>query len=417
MQWFKTKYPGIRYRQHSTRKHGIQPDRYYVLTYKHDGKTRTEALGWASEGMNLEKAVEAMAEIKANRRAGTGPETLTEKRRLMLERKAAEQAEKDRLEAERKAAEQAEAERQRQEQEGRFVNVFAMYLESGNYKKSLRGEETIIRIWAMPIIGQKHLKEITPFDLERIRSKMIREGRAIRSVQYLLAVIRQVFNFAIGRGLFTGQVPTKAVKVKLPDNRRTRILSATEAERLLQALQERSLTVYRMALLSLHSAMRLGEITGLTWQCVSIENRQLLLLDTKNGTSRTVFMTDTVARMFSEMERGEPSELVFPSKTKSQIAFLSKTFGRVIDDLGLNAGVTDRRMKLVFHSLRHSCASHLAMSRVDLQTIQNILGHKTLAMTSRYSHLTNGHIQEAIGKLDGVFAPKQEKVVALKRAG
>ena len=44
-QWHKTDFKGIRYRKHPTRKHGVQADRYYVLTYKLDGKTKTEAVG------------------------------------------------------------------------------------------------------------------------------------------------------------------------------------------------------------------------------------------------------------------------------------------------------------------------------------------------------------------------------------
>jgi len=42
--------PGIRVRQHPTRKHGVKADRYFVLRYVANGKHRQEALGWASEG-------------------------------------------------------------------------------------------------------------------------------------------------------------------------------------------------------------------------------------------------------------------------------------------------------------------------------------------------------------------------------
>ena len=59
---------GIRYREHPSRKHGLKPDRYYVLRYIVDGVRRQEALGWASEGVTLEKARIELSRLKeANR--------------------------------------------------------------------------------------------------------------------------------------------------------------------------------------------------------------------------------------------------------------------------------------------------------------------------------------------------------------
>ena len=84
----------------------------------------------------------------------------------------------------------------------------------------------------------------------------------------------------------------------------------------------------------------------------------------------------------------------------------------------LNDGVEDRRMKVVFHTLRHSCASQLAMSGADLPTIQAVLGHKSLAMTERYSHLSNQHIKNAIDRLqDAMNLIKAEVIPITGRAG
>ncbi len=54
-EWIKLE-QGIRARKHPTRKHGVKPDIYFVLRFTVDGKQVQEALGWASEGMTLEKA-------------------------------------------------------------------------------------------------------------------------------------------------------------------------------------------------------------------------------------------------------------------------------------------------------------------------------------------------------------------------
>lgn len=79
--WIKTKYPGVRYREHATRKHGVQPARYYyTIVYKLDGKTREEGIGWASEGVKPAECAELLAKLKKQRKEGSGPRTLAEAR-------------------------------------------------------------------------------------------------------------------------------------------------------------------------------------------------------------------------------------------------------------------------------------------------------------------------------------------------
>lgn len=63
---------------------------------------------------------------------------------------------------------------------------------------------------------------------------------------------------------------------------------------------------------------------------------------------------------------------------------------------------------LRFHDLRHDCGSRLAMAGVDLRTLQEILGHKTLAMTLRYAHLSPEHRLRAVRHLDEEVVPIAE---------
>mgnify|MGYP000971734166 FL=1 len=81
-QWIKTKSVGVRYRQHPTRKHGVNFDRYFTIRYKVNGLEKSEGLGWASEGWTEKKAAAILAELKANQTMGLGPATLTEKREI-----------------------------------------------------------------------------------------------------------------------------------------------------------------------------------------------------------------------------------------------------------------------------------------------------------------------------------------------
>ena len=68
--------PGVRYRKHASRKHGVRLDRYYTLRFSIAGKQVEEALGWASEGWTVEKAQEKLAELRKAKRTGQGPATL-----------------------------------------------------------------------------------------------------------------------------------------------------------------------------------------------------------------------------------------------------------------------------------------------------------------------------------------------------
>ncbi len=55
-KWRTTKYPGVRFREHATRRHGVVKDRYFSIRYQRDGRRQEKALGWASEGWTAEKA-------------------------------------------------------------------------------------------------------------------------------------------------------------------------------------------------------------------------------------------------------------------------------------------------------------------------------------------------------------------------
>jgi integrase len=75
--------------------------------------------------------------------------------------------------------------------------------------------------------------------------------------------------------------------------------------------------------------------------------------------------------------------------------------------LGFNEEIIDRRDKIVFHSLRHTFCSWLANGGCDLYVIQKLAGHKTLSVTERYSHLSNGKLQNAIKSLQDNFQKAQ----------
>src|SRR5512139_4259874 len=96
-QWNNTQYTGVRYREHPSRKHARKSDRYFAIRYKVNGKPKEEALGWASEGWNAEKAHIERSGLRKAHNLGEGPQTLREKRSLENEKREQAEAEKKRI--------------------------------------------------------------------------------------------------------------------------------------------------------------------------------------------------------------------------------------------------------------------------------------------------------------------------------
>lgn len=90
---------GIRYREHPTRKHGRQPDRYYTAVYWWQGKTCSEGIGWASEKWTPTKCLNLLARIKENQATGQGPCPLAELREQSKAEREARQQESERQDA------------------------------------------------------------------------------------------------------------------------------------------------------------------------------------------------------------------------------------------------------------------------------------------------------------------------------
>ncbi len=279
------------------------------------------------------------------------------------------------------------------------------YAKTNKKEKTYKLEKTFFNLWILPVIGNKTLNNISPLDLEKIKKEMIKNNRSPRTIEYALAVIRQVFNKAIEWGIYNGVNPVSKVKKPKKDNRRIRFLTKEEADLLLKELKKRSCQVYEMAYLSLYTGMRFGEIASLTWQDIDFKNGIITIKDPKNNTGRVAYMTENLKKvLIKKHKREQPkslSELVFKDKKGNKLIKISKTFDRTVDKLGLNNGITDPRDKVVFHTLRHTFASWLAIQGTPIYTIKELMGHKTLAMTERYAHLIPDAKREAVEKLLG----------------
>lgn len=402
VKWISSRFPGVRFYEHPSRKHGVKFDRYFAIRAQVNGKRREEGLGWASQGWTEQKASTVLAELKKAHSTGEGAQTLKEKRSL--------------ADAERKARQAKE------NQEAREALTFSDFF-SAHYapharldKKhcSFRREDALFRNWISKAIGSRPLKKIGVVDLERLKRSMAEGSLKPRTIEYALAVVRQVFNHARRLGFYEGESPTRLVKKPRVSNARLRYLEHAEADALLEELAGVSPDVRDIALLSLHCGLRFGEAAALTWSNVDFSKGRLTLLDTKHG-DRQVLMTSKARSMLEERKELGASGLVFPSRSGGIRERISKTFMQTVNRLSLNDGREDTREQACFHTLRHTFASWHVLTGTDLYTLGRLMGHKTPSMTARYAHLSPEGAAKATQAFEAALAQEtgHGKVVSL----
>ena len=410
VKWIKTAHKGLRYYEHPARRHGKKKDRYYSIRFKVDNKDYDYGVGWWSDripeenlkndpGMGFEEyALSQMKLFKANVKAGSGPKSPKEKRRIAEGKEMQEQADQERLEKEAVTF-------------GHFFDdTYLPQAVADKKENSMIRERSLFTKWIKPGIGEIPLKQISSFHVEKVKKAMSDGGSAPRSIEYCLALIRQVFNQAKRNGAYKGDNPTAQVKRPRVDNARMRYLAYDEADKLLDALKEKSLDVHNQTLIALHAGLRWGEIASLTWQDVDVDRGALTIRDAKAG-SRFAFMTSQLKEMFQRRPRGEPADYIFSIRGARTPSRISPTFHRVVDELGFNAGVSDPRLRVTFHSCRHTYGTYLYELTHDLYLVQKSLGHASAVMASRYAKMTEPRLKEAAAALEKAFSANGKKDV------
>jgi len=388
-KWEKTKFPGVRSRKHPTRKHGLQFDRYYTIYYQLNGKRKEEGVGWSSRGWSPGEVFSLLNELKTNHKTGKDPQTLAEKGKLKREAEKKEQQKRARLEKESITFGEF------------FKETYWPVAKTSKNPDSCKAEKIYFNKWIDPVIGKMSFKDIRSLRIIKIRKKMLeaKKPKSRRTIEYVFAIVRQIWNMARQEGLINTESPTGEIKKLKFDNKRLRFLSHNEADALLEGLKIRSLQLHNISLLSLHCGLRASEVFNLTWGKVDFD-RGIITVDGKGDKSRPAFMTAEIKAMLESLAKGNPDDLVFLDRKGKKINRISYSFTRAVDEIKLNEGITDDRQKVVFHSLRHTFASWHVENGTDLYTVQKLLGHSTSAMTERYSHLSPDTLKSAVKALE-----------------
>ena len=206
----------------------------------------------------------------------------------------------------------------------------------------------------------------------------------------LLVALRRALALGAEAGLWSGPNPTEGVKVRGEEVVCERFLTRKDADSLLEILSTVSPEWRDMVELSLKTGLRALEILGLTSRDV-------------NPATLTIHLTGKSGRRETVPILPETLEALRPRLSKPGLLFSRppyRLFYKAVRLSGLNEGITEKRHKVRFHSMRHSYASWLVQSGVDLYLVQRLLRHSSPAMTQRYAHLRPGDLRSVLSHLN-----------------
>ena len=267
-----------------------------------------------------------------------------------------------------------------------------------------RSHEGRIEYWDK-WFGDKQLIDIAKTDIAR-GLKELPDRLSNTTVNKYKAAASVVFNYAC-REFDLPDNPTRHIRSLSEPRGRIRFLSDDERSRLFKAVRQSSWDkLYLLVLLAITTGARKGELVNLRWCDVDFDRQTAFISTTKNGQPKVLPLTDSVVVELRKFVRQDGS-LIFNSEITTDSPFcFYKQWKKAL----LSADIQSFR----FHDLRHTTASYLAQSGASLLEIADVLGHKQIQMTKRYSHLCVDHKQKLVNNVlggisDTVYVPKPHR--------
>lgn len=302
----------------------------------------------------------------------------------------------------------------------RFAELVARYESSPSFtqlKPSSQASRRAHLRWFVDEWGALTLSEIQPDRVAAARDKLAastytrgkpqpdRSGALVDPKTYrrsgattnrYLATLSHLFSIAVKEWSVAERNPVLSISKPKESRGRTRFLSDDERDALLDACAESQWHPLRaLVLLALSTGARRGELVNLKWSDVDLKAGQAVVHETKNGDPRVLPLVGKALEAIRELKLNDSAASPFVFAHPSGLPDPYYGFdGHWYCALRVS-GLKNFR----FHDLRHSCASYLASQGASLLEIADVLGHRTMAMVKRYSHLASSHKHNVVARM------------------
>jgi len=293
------------------------------------------------------------------------------------------------------------------------------WLVTRNAKTAQRIIKTIKR--GFPNLLDKQLSSIQAWELEKWRNEKKKESKSASTINGYINYLKGSLSRAVEWGVLEGHDLHKIKSLK-SENNVVRFLSPKEEKTLRNTLSKRDLRIKSerdsanlhrqirrypllpelrdfnfcgylepFVLLAINTGMRRGEIFGLEWQHVDLENNYLTVVaeNSKSGQGRHIPLNNGAKTTLSKwLEDTNDSGYVFEGAESKPLTDIKRAWSTLLTEAKID--------NFRFHDLRHHFASKLVMAGADLNTVRELMGHSDLKMILRYAHLAPEHKAAAV---------------------
>jgi len=374
---YKTSKTGVFYRFSTT--NGKKDKTYYIVYKNQENKTVESKVGKESEGIGVNFAYQKYTETLQKIKHGEAVPIKRKRRKIFT-----------------------------------FKDAFDEYIIFTKTDKKTWAKDEELFYNHLIDFHQRELTSLTQKDFNDLKIEKLKT-HSPRTVQYILAVARQIINYAINHDLvksYVNPLSNGRVKIKKINNEKISFFTYEQADALLKKLQEYKGSIshiYEFTVLLLHTGARFSEVASLTWNDIDFKEKTIFFKITKDGKERHISMTKLVENVLKSIPKEH--DLILPTTRGTQVKQMPKKWQKIVDTIIPNNKLTvnridsngnlrvltkkerdqlekEKKTRLTIHSLRHTHASWMAMSgKFNLMEIRDELGHTTTKTTEIYAHL------------------------------
>jgi integrase len=263
-------------------------------------------------------------------------------------------------------------------------------------------KQKMLLTWWKSKLGNYFLCHITPSLIVELRDLLMSEKtsrkklRTSSTTNRYLAALSRAFTIGVNEWQLIKENPVRKISRPKENKPKDRYLNEEEINKLLISCKKsKSLHLYSVVSFLLATGARKSEVLGLKISDINFENSTATFKNTKNGDIRTVHLSKPLLDILRQEKRKcvVISEYLFPSLNGQKPACIRQAWEKAVEDAGFAEDVS-------LHTLRHTVASQLAQRGYSALQIGHILGHKSLSMIKRYSHLSTGSTAPILDKMN-----------------